>query len=295
MAPASPARTNRAILQAVPITTEQDLLNATLIERRDVHESLAIFKVRPDGGRVPPFEPGQYATLGLPIDADDAGSAGSDAADPSSGRPGTRLMRRSYSIASAATIRDHAEFYLVHVDDGRLSRRLWRMRAGDRLYMDPRIKGRFTLTGVPTDRTLVMVATATGLAPFLSMIRTYRGEGRWRRLVLIESCRRARDLAYFDELTEAAENDPTLTYLPTLTREPADSAWAGLRGRVQSLLEPETFKRLTGETLAPPRCHVLLCGNPAMVDQCEAELLTRGFATRSLRQPEGTIHLERYW
>ena len=45
---------------------DQDPLNATLIERRDLHEELSIVKVRPDSGRVPAFEPGQFCTLGLP-------------------------------------------------------------------------------------------------------------------------------------------------------------------------------------------------------------------------------------
>jgi ferredoxin--NADP+ reductase len=60
-------------------------------------------------------------------------------------------------------------------------------------------------------------------------------------------------------------------------------------------LQPEAFRERTGFDLDPANCHVFLCGNPAMIDDVEANLHTRGFVTRTPKQPEGNLHYERYW
>ena len=114
-------------------------------------------------------------------------------------------------------MRDALEFYVVRVGQGRLTPSLWNMNVGDELFMNPKITGHFTLEGVPENRTLVMVGTGTGLAPFRSMYLTYRNQNRWNKFVLLDGCREARDLGYFDQLTALAAEDPTFVYLPTVT------------------------------------------------------------------------------
>jgi len=267
----------------------KDIHNATLVERIDLHESLALFRVKYNDHEVPDFQPGQFATLGLP-----------DATPPDPDKPvrpgrGPKLIRRAYSIASPATQKDTLEFYIVRVDDGKLTPSLWNVQPGDKLFMNERIGGHFTLEGVPEGKTLVMVGTGTGLAPFRSMYLTYRDTGRWERFVMLDGCRVARDLGYCDELTRMAQADERMVYLPTVTREPEDSSWAGLRGRVNAVLEPEAFKQHAGVELSPETCHVFLCGNPAMIDQVEENLLGRGFVVQDRKHPEGSLHFERYW
>ena len=276
-----------------------DPQNATLVERRDLHEDLAVFSVRYLDQDVPDFEPGQFATLGLP-----------DPTPPDPDRPrrpdrpgrpprGPKLIRRAYSIASPASQRDALDFYIVRVDQGKLTPSLWDLQPGDKLYMNPKIGGHFTLPPAEQThgKTLVMVGTGTGLAPFRSMYLTYRDDPqpRWDRFVLFDGCRMARDLGYFQELTNLTENDPRFFYIPTVTREPQDTSWAGQRGRVNTLLQPQTFLTLTGVELDPDTCQVFLCGNPQMIDQVEADLTTRGFQTRDRKHPEGNLHFERYW
>ncbi len=85
-----------------------------------------------------------------------------------------------------------------------------------------------------------------------------------------------------------------MIYLPTVTREPDDSPWQGLRGRVQGVLETQVYQKLVGAGLDPDECHVLLCGNPAMITSCEEILKNRGFTLATREQP-GNIHFERYW
>lgn len=269
----------------------KDIHNATLAERIDLHEDLALFRVKYNDHDVPDFEPGQFATLGLP-----------DPTPPDPDKPvrpgrGPKLIRRAYSIASPATEKRWLEFYIVRVDDGKLTPTLWDLQPGDKLFMNEKIGGHFTLPPAEETRgkTLIMVSTGTGLAPFRSMYLTYRHQNRWSHFVLYDGCRVARDLGYFQEMNEFTEADETFHYIPTVTREPTDSSWGGRRGRVNALLEPMTFKTMTGTDLDPDTCQAFLCGNPQMIDQIEAELTSRGFVTRDRKHPEGNLHFERYW
>lgn len=274
----------------------KDINNATLIERVNAHEDLAFFRVKYNGHEVPEFEPGQFATLGLP-----------DTSPPDPAklvRPGRgpKLIRRAYSIASPATQKDALEFYIVRVEDGQLTPSLWDIEVGQTLFMNEKIGGHFTLPS-PTlsddtpdpRRNFVMVGTGTGLAPFRSMYLTYREQNRWDKFILLDGCRVARDLGYYDELTRIAAEDENFIYLPTVTREPEGSDWAGPRGRVNALLEAEAFRVATGIDLSADSCHVFLCGNPQMIDQVEADLKQRGFVTQDRKNPDGGLHFERYW
>lgn len=270
---------------------QSDPTNATLVHRHDLTPEVSIFRVRPDSGQVASFEPGQFATLGLPADP---------SPDDPPPKPGAtrrvKLIRRAYSIASSADVRDHLEFYLVLVPDGRLTPKLFAMREGDRMFMDPVIRGEFTLEGIPADADLVCISTGTGLTPFISMLRTYRarGEKRWNKCVVIHGARLAADLGYREELTGIAQADPSVVYLPMVTREPEGSKWTGLRGRVTTIMEPDPFEKLTGVKLDPARLHVMLCGNPDMIEAIRKSLEARGFVTHTRRQA-GNIHFERYW
>jgi ferredoxin--NADP+ reductase len=266
---------------------EHDPTNASLIERVDLTDVLSVVKIRPDSGTIPPFVPGQFFRLGLPR-VDEMGGV----AVRKSGR--VRYTKRAYSIASSANITDHVEFFVVRVEEGALTPRLWDLDVGDRIWLDSAAKGEFTLDLAPAGKDLVMVSTGTGIAPFVSMLRTYRGQDRWRRFVLVNGSRFAADLAYRDEVHALVRTDPTVYYIPLVTREPAGGAWAGLRGRVQVALEPATYAKLVGAPLDPATCHVFLCGNPAMIDEVQAILEARGFQADT-RDAPGNIHFERYW
>lgn len=261
--------------------------NATVISRRDLSAALAILRVRPDDAPIPDFVPGQFIQLGLP-----SSGAGSDAA--------AKLDKRAYSIASSPADKEAFELLIALVPGGRLTPSIWTLRAGDVCWIDPHPLGLFTLEHVPPGKDLVLVATGTGIAPYVSMLRSYalgrplhRPE-RWNRCVVVHGVRRASDLAYLDEIRSLCAGDPSLAFYPTLSREPEISQWSGLRGRVQSVLSTELGHPRPDTLLRPERCHVFLCGNPSMIEEVRALLVARGFTPGSPRRG-GNLHTERYW
>jgi ferredoxin--NADP+ reductase len=273
--------------------------NATLIERRDASDTHAILRIRPDAQPLPAFEPGQFVSLGLARARHDdrrleALSSGLLAPPRVPiARRRVRIVRRAYSIASSPHERDVYELFVALVPGGRLTPDLWSLAPGARCWVSPEVHGNFTLDELPHGRDLLLVATGTGVAPFVSMLRTYGAGERWRHVALVHGARRAFDLGYRRELEERAERDPRVTYLPALSREP-DENWRGLRGRVQVALESELFRARAGFALDPEHCHALLCGNPAMIaDVCD-HLKARGF-THDAPRERGNIHFERYW
>jgi len=277
---------------------DQDPYNARLVERELIHDTLGVFRIAYEEGQVTDFEPGQFTNLALqpPPEVTAADAALAEMGERR--RPARiKLVRRAYSIASAPSEKRWLEFYIVAVDEGALTPRIFDLEVGDRLFMDAKIKGHFTLKDVPEGKNLVTVATGTGLAPFLSMYNQYKDTpGRFNRFVFIHGVRHEEDLGYREQLEQLAKQDPRLVYIPSVTRAADGSAFTGYRGRVTTLFSDGTYEQAVGQKLDPANDHVFLCGNPAMIDQLEAELVERdGFIVKSPRQKDGNLHFERYW
>ena len=252
-------------------------LNATVLERTDLSERVFLLRVKSDEADPPRFEPGQFVQVGLPLPTP---------ARDGSGVLRVRMQRRSYSLASAPGDPRGYELCLALVAAGRLTPELHRLRARARVYLDTRPQGRFTLERIEPTRDLVLVATGTGVAPYVSMRRAYAGQGRWRRMTIVHGVRWPADLVYRDELEQAARSDPGFAYVPIVSRESDRARWSGLTGRVQ--------QALGGSEISPQSCHVFLCGNPAMIDETRKLLEPRGFLPDT---PEtlGGLRFERYW
>jgi ferredoxin-NADP reductase len=237
-------------------------VNATLLERIDLTDSVARFVVRPDSGR-PHVEPGQYLSLGIVTDG--------------------RLLQRPYSTATIPGARDSLEFLIRRVPEGALTPRLWSLRAGDRLLIGPP-KGLFTRI-VGDSRAHLLVATGTGLAPFVAMTEAMRREQPRPRVVLVHGVSRVAELAYRDRF-ERRSGSGELEYVPTVSR-PADHAndgWTGRTGRAESVLEAVW----AAARLSVTDTIVYLCGNPSMIAAASTILVRSGM-------PADAIRSEHYW
>lgn len=221
------------------------------------------------------FVPGQFVNLGLDVDA---------------GSGGPRI-KRSYSLASPPGA--PTEVYLSLVEGGALTPALFERGPGDRVWLDDRALGFFTLEHVPPAGRAWLLATGTGLGPFLSMLRSESIWQRFERIVLVQGVRYVAHLGYAEELQRiAAERGGQLIYLPLVTREAPPPG--GLAGRLPTLIESGALEQRVGLTFAAPTDHVLMCGNPAMISEVQAVLGGRGLIKHRPRKP-GHISFESYW
>ncbi|MCB0272840.1 MAG: ferredoxin--NADP reductase [Bdellovibrionales bacterium] len=260
--------------------------NATVVSTLMLTDYLMVMSVRPDatmGG----FVPGQYATIGLTGDAPRAQLSKPDKqpVDPA------QLIRRPYSISSNATS-DEIEFYLALVEDGALTPRLFALQTGDRMYMAPKIVGKFTLEEVADHKNLILLSTGTGLAPYMSMLRTGVDWSKNRKIIVAHGVRHEEDLGYREELEALEKAQSNFFYLPVLSRQ--SSSWKGKTGYIQNVLfEKETLDQI-GLSLSPEKDEVFICGNPSMIQAAIETLQSKGFAVIKGRNP-GQIHIEEYW
>ena len=154
-----------------------DPYNATVIGREEINPQLLILRVRPDG-ELFDFRPGQFGVLGL------LGSAPRVEESTPEDVPSApdKIIRRAYSIASASIERRYLEFYLTLITSGQLTPRLFALQHGSRVFLGPKASGIFTLDRVAPEKAVVLIATGTGLAPYVSMLRTMLVNDSQRRL-----------------------------------------------------------------------------------------------------------------
>ena len=293
--------------------------NATITKFEQRHSDLWILRVRPDHGDTSHI-PGQYASLGLGFWEDRVDNY----VDPDIDDRWHKLIRRSYSISHAMfessgyfapPDTEELEFYIVLVpaDDEHVSAltpRLATKKVGDRIYLGPKVAGRYTLNSVidPTSA-VVFFATGTGEAPHNSMVVELLRKGHTGPIVSTVTVRNWKDLGYVDDHRALERRFPNYHYLPMPTRE-SDVP----KRYLQDLIRDGDIEEALGAPLDPGNTHAFLCGNPAMIGLPEepaegdvgsapvfpettgvVELLVeRGFAINKRNEP-GNIHFEEYW
>ncbi len=265
-------------------------LNATITHRSEVTHGLVILRVKPDFP-VPDFAPGQYAVLGLPPRAPRVPSA-----DPEDPPPDPdKLIRRAYSVASGSVEKSYLEFYVALVSSGALTPRLCALREGDRVFLGKKIVGMFTLGDVPPDNDVIFVATGTGLAPYVSMLRSAYDFAATRRTLVVQGARHSWDLGYRRDMEALAARHDSFRYVPMVSRPDGENPpWPGRTGRVTALFADDGIKDLLGGPLDPERIKVFLCGNPDMIVELTGLLERRGYREHTRKAP-GSIFVEKYW
>jgi ferredoxin/flavodoxin---NADP+ reductase len=263
--------------------------NATVIGREEINPQLLVLRVQSDAALFD-FRPGQFAVLGLLGGEPRVPEATAEEAAPAP----DKIIRRAYSIASSSVERRYLEFYLALVTSGQLTPRLFALRPGSRLFLGPKASGVFTLDRVPPDKGIVLIATGTGLAPYISMLRTMLVNEARRRFVILHGARYGWDLGYRAELESLARLRPNFTYIPSITRPEQDPHFQGHTGRIQALLETGVVEKESGVALEPSQIDIFLCGNPDMIQVVKAMLEAKGFNADQPARP-GSIHVEEYW
>jgi ferredoxin--NADP+ reductase len=266
-------------------------LNGVVLQRVEIAPGLLILRVTTRGTPLPAFKPGQYTVLGLP-----GGAPRVAGSEPESSPPAPEaLIRRAYSVASSSLEGEYLEFYVTLVRSGALTPRLFALGPGASLFVSPKFTGMFTLDKVPEGANLVFLATGTGLAPYMSMLRTRLATMRDRRVAVIHGARNSWDLGYRAELLTMQRLCPWFTYVPIISDPAAEPvSWNGEVGFIQELWTRGVLAQAWGVAPTPADTHVFLCGNPIMIERMLEILNDAGFRQHSNKQP-GEVHLEHYW
>ncbi|MDX2259553.1 MAG: ferredoxin--NADP reductase [Hyphomicrobiaceae bacterium] len=214
------------------------------------------------------YEPGQFAMMGIEVD----------------GKP----LVRAYSMASAS-YEETLEWFSIKVEGGPLTSRLMHIAPGDPILVSRKPVGTLVIDSLLPGRNLYLLATGTGLAPFLSIIRAPETYERFARVVLVHGVRQTAELAYGDFITSELPGHELvgdlvrdkLVYYPTVTREPYVN-----RGRITDLMTSGQIGRdLSLPAPDPAEDRAMLCGSPDFLRDMRAVLLDRGFIEGSGHAP----------
>lgn len=205
---------------------------------------------------------------------------------------------RAYSIVSSP-FDEILEFFSIVIPDGAFTSQLQHLEVGDELLLNTMPFGFLTLARYqkPLPKDLWLLATGTGLAPFLSMLQDLKTWEDYEHIVLAYSARSTEELAYIEKIESLQEdfgtlvdNPAKLIFIPIVTREPIEGA---LTERLPKLLLDGTLQARAGIDLDVDSTHVMLCGNPEMVEDTKETL--KGLGLVMNRRGEGNIAVENYW
>ena len=191
-------------------TADDKHYRARITKRVDLAPEL--WMIRIDPGAEFKFTPGQYATLGV---------QGED-----------KRSERPYSIVSSPYEKE-IEFFFELVPHGELTPKIYSLKTGDEVLMRKSSKGRFILDRVSGRKNHLLVCTVTGVAPYVSFVRTlYKDwkEGTFtgdHKLFLLNGASRSWEFGYSEELQRYAQEVPWLKYVPTVSRPWDDPKWTG--------------------------------------------------------------------
>ena len=252
-----------------PPSTDSKYIKGIVTLRRELSSELWVVRLRPE--TKVPFNPGQYATLGLPAPE------------------GEKMVERPYSIASSP-YDDELEFYFELVRHGKLTPSLHRVPVGGEVLIRRACKGAFLFDTKSGHANHFMVATVTGAAPYIAMLRKIlhdEREGRQAapgRMMMLHAGSVSEELGYVEELAALARELHWFEYIPTISRPWLDPAWKGERGRAEDIAR----KYLDAEGFTGATTTAYLCGNPQMTENMKGLLKRAGFEKESVKE-------ELYW
>jgi ferredoxin--NADP+ reductase len=238
----------------------------TVLSVRHWNDTLMSFTTTRDRGLR--FKNGHFVMIGLEVE----------------GKP----LMRAFSFASA-NYEEHLEFYSIKVPDGPLTSRLQNIKPGDPILVGKRPTGTLVLNTLTPGKRLYLLATGTGLAPFMSIIRDPETYERYEHVIIAHGVRTISELGYSEYIkNDLREHElvgelvqSQLKYYPTVTRETFDN-----QGRLTNLLESSKLCTDLGlPALDPEHDRVMICGSQSMLTDLTNMLDSRGFKEGSSHEP----------
>lgn len=242
-------------------------LSGRVVANRRLNDYLTSLVIDVDLGG---YEAGQFVRIGLP-DADD-------------------VLARPYSLVNTPE-EQYLEVYFNLVEEGPLSPRLFDLQAGDEIMVASNPSGFLTVSEIPDCRHLWMVATGTGIGPFLAILKSEAAWQKFEKSILLYSVSHAHELAYQDVIENiTAQRGDQFIFVPIVTREQHPGA---LGKRVPALMQDGSLEQHTGFAINADDSHVMMCGSSAMIADVSEALTARGMKKHRRRDP-GHFTTEKY-
>ena len=248
-------------------------VQAKVIENRkltDRHYAL-IFEAK-----LLPFKAGQFARLQVEVENDEGE---------------LEKFANPYSLLNTPDEK-YAEVYFNTVADGKVSNGLAALKAGDILEIAQPCVGFFVMSQIPQAKHLWMLATGTGLGPYLCILKENEAWERFEKIVLVHAVPYAHELNYSDLIEQFAREHPDkFTFIPIVSREDHKDI---LKGRIPALIENGELEAKAELQMSADDSHIMLCGNSGMLNDSKAILKVRGM-NRHLNHKPGHVSAEQYY
>jgi ferredoxin--NADP+ reductase len=241
-------------------------LDGKVIEKKQWNERLFSLRIRCD---LENFESGQFVRVALDIDGE--------------------RVARPYSLVNTPDD-DYLEIYFNIVAEGPLTPKLAELEEGDKIFVTDKANGFLTVTELPECKNLWMLATGTGVGPFLSILKGEKVWQRFEKVVLGYSVRDLSELSYREQISAIEkQHGEQFSFVPFVTREKVDGA---MNQRITTCIEDASFEARVGVSINEDS-HIMVCGNSAMISSVTEVLEKRGLRKHRRREP-GHITTEKY-
>ena len=234
------------------------------------HWTESLYSVRISAPEVK-FIAGQYTKISLNIDNED--------------------IARPYSFVNSPN-EDFLEFYSVSVPNGPLSTKLQQLKKGDFINVSPNNNGFLILNEVPLIDNIWMLATGTAIGPYLSILKTKDSWNNFKKVILVHAVRYNNELTYQETISDLKDiYGDRFIYITYVSREDSENS---LAGRIPESISKGVLEKKAGVKILPDNTHIMICGNPEMVQDTTIELKKIGLKKHRRNSP-GHITTENYW
>ncbi|MGZ8252230.1 MAG: ferredoxin--NADP reductase [Methylophilaceae bacterium] len=240
----------------------------TVIRQKQWNEKLFSLYIEAE---IEPFQAGQFVKIALEL--------------------GGEIVGRPYSLVNGPDSRP-LELYYINVPNGQLTSALVKLDVGDTILVTPRAHGFMILDEIPQAKNLWLLATGTGVGPFLSMLTTAKLWQRFGQVILVYAVRTLQELSYQERISQVlAKHANQFSYVPFISREASTFA---IPGRIPQAIDNGTLELHAGVKINASDSHFILCGNPQMIEDTTNSLVARGLKKHRRKEP-GQITVESYW
>jgi len=158
-------------------------------------------------------------------------------------------IMRAYSFTSGP-YDEYLEFYSIKVQNGPLTSKLQHIKVGDDLIVGEKPTGTLTLNNLALGGNLWLLATGTGIAPFISLLRDPTTYDYFDQIHVYWSVRKAEELQAWDSFLQ----EQGIKYTAIVTQ---DTNWTGHNKRITQFIRAGQIV----PNLEPSENKIMICGN----------------------------------